>query len=264
MPNEGAKTMSNQLPFPHEAPSKGGSRPSAWNDGWKRSVLLAGLLLILALAYTASREARAATYKWVDEKGIVHYSDKMPPDAVNRAHVELDRQGRQVTKIDRALTPEEIRARAADADRQRQEAKEQEIVARRDRALLASYTREEDLDLARARALTTIDGQMQSARVYAAALTKRQQELNDLKQASGSKGAPPAVERELESVDSELAKTNALIEAKRQESLGVAAKYDTDKQRWRTLKANADAAAGTISTPSGGATATVLPTSTMR
>jgi hypothetical protein len=257
--------MSNNLRFQDDHPPKGESRPSVWNDGWKRSILLAGLLLVLALAYTASRETHAATYKWVDEKGIVHYSDKMPPDAVNRAHVELDRQGRQVTKIDRAATPEEIRARAAEADRQRQEAKEQEVVARRDRALLASYTREEDLDLARTRALTTIDGQMQSARVYQAALTKRQQELNDQKQSYGSKAAPPAVERELESVESELAKTNALIEAKKQESLGVAAKYDTDKQRWRTLKANADAAAGTVSTTqTGGAPATVLPTSAMR
>jgi len=257
--------MTNHLRFQHGHPPKGESRPSAWNDGWKRSVLLAGLLLVLALAYTASREAHAATYKWVDEKGIVHYSDKMPPDAVNRAHVELDRQGRQVTKIDRAATPEEIRARAAEADRQRQEAKEQEVVARRDRALLASYTREEDLDLARSRALTTIDGQMQSARVYQSALAKRQQELNDQKQSYGSKGVPPAVERELESLDSELAKTNALIEAKKQESLGVAAKYDTDKQRWRTLKANADAAAGTVSTTqTGGTAATVLPTSAMR
>jgi Domain of unknown function (DUF4124) len=257
--------MNNHLPFPHDHPPKDESRSSAWNDGWKRSILLAGLLLVLALAYSASRDAHAATYKWVDDKGIVHYSDKMPPDAVNRAHVELDRQGRQVTKIDRASTPEEIRARAANVDRQRQEAKEQEIVARRDRALLASYTREEDLDLARARALTTIDGQMQSARVYAAALTKRQQELNEIKQANGSKGTTPAVERELESVDAELAKTNALIEAKKQESLGVAAKYDMDKQRWRTLKSNSDAAAGTVSaTQTGGATATVLPTSAMR
>src|ERR1043166_6113245 len=111
--------MSNHLPFPHDHPPKDESRLSARNDGWKRSILLAGLLLILALAYTASREAHAATYKWIDDKGIVHYSDKMPPDAVNKAHVELDRQGRQVTKIDRAATPEEIRARAAEADRQR-------------------------------------------------------------------------------------------------------------------------------------------------
>ena len=257
--------MSRHTPYPQDGQTKSAAREPVSDDGWKRSLLLAGLLLFLALSYAASRDAHGATYKWVDAKGIIHYSDKMPPDAVNRAHVELDRQGRQVKKVDPALTADEVRAKAADAERQKQEAKEQEVLARRDRALLASYTREEELDVARTRALTTIDGQMQSARVYAAALAKRQEELNEKKQSYGSKGAPPAVERELESVDSELAKTNALIEAKKQESLSVAAKYDTDKQRWRMLKSKADAAAGTVATTqSNSPTLNVVPTSAMR
>ena len=257
--------MSRHTPYPQDGHPNSAARGPISDSGWKRSVLLAGLLLLLALAYAASRDAHGATYKWVDEKGIIHYSDKMPPDAVNRAHVELDRQGRQFKKVDPALTADEVRAKAADVERQKQEAKEQEVLARRDRALLASYTREEDLDVARTRALTTIDGQMQSARVYAAALAKRQEELNEKKQTYGSKGAPPAVERELESVDSELAKTNALIEAKKQESLGVAAKYDTDKQRWRMLKSKADAAAGTVATTqTTGPSVNVVPTSAMR
>jgi len=237
---------------------------SASRNDWKRSVVLAVVLLLLALAYTASRDAHAVTYKWVDDKGIVHYADKMPAEAVNRGHVELDRQGVQFKKTDRALTPDEVRARADDTERQRQEAKEREVLARRDRALLASYTREEDLDLARQRALTTIDGQMQSARVYAAALVKRQQEILEKKQTYGNKPVPAVLDRELESVEGELAKTNALVEAKKQESLGVATKYDTDKQRWRMLRANADLA-GTIATSqSSGSAVNVLPTSAIR
>lgn len=239
-------------------------RMSASHGDWKRSVILAVVLLLLALAYTASRDAHAVTYKWVDDKGIVHYADKMPTDAVNRGHVELDRQGIQFKKTDRALTADEVRARADDVERQRQEAKEREVLARRDRALLASYTREEDLDLARQRALTTIDGQMQSARVYAAALVKRQQEIIEKKQTYGNKPVPPVLDRELESVEAELVKTNALIETKKQESLGVAAKYDADKQRWRMLRANADLA-GTIATSqTSGSAVNVLPTSAAR
>jgi Domain of unknown function (DUF4124) len=244
--------------------TKNDAPASPSRNDWKRSVLLAAVLLLLALVYTASRDAHAVTYKWVDDKGIVHYSDKIPADAVNRGHVELDKQGVHVKKTDAALTPEQLRVRAADAERQRQEAKEREVLARRDRALLASYTREEDLDVARQRALTTIDGQMQSARVYAAALVKRQQEILEKKQTAGNKGAPAALERELESVEAELAKTNALIETKKQESLSVATKYDIDKQRWRMLRANADLP-GTIATSqAGGSAVNVLPTSAAR
>ena len=77
--------MSRHTPYPQDGQPNSAARGPISDDGWKRSVLLAGLLLFLALAYAAARDAHGATYKWVDEKGIIHYSDKMPPDAVNRA-----------------------------------------------------------------------------------------------------------------------------------------------------------------------------------
>src|SRR5882724_3796899 len=124
------------------------SRPRAARRGeeWKRALPAIGLLLALTLAVVASRDAHSATYKWVDDKGIVHYADKMPADAVNRGHIEFDRQGIAIRKTDPALTPEQVRARAAEVERQAQAAKEREETARRDRALLASYTREDDID----------------------------------------------------------------------------------------------------------------------
>jgi len=256
--------MNTDSQYPQVERAKNDAPASPSRNDWRRSVLLAGVLLLLALAYTASRDAHAVTYKWVDDKGIVHYSDKMPADAVNRGHVELDKQGVHLKKTDAALTPEELRVRAADVERQRQEAKEREVLARRDRALLASYTREEDLDLARQRALTTIDGQMQSARVYAAALVKRQQEILEKKPTAGNKGAPSALERELENVEAELTKTNALIETKKQESIGVATKYDIDKQRWRMLHVNAELAGSIATSQVGGNAVNVLPTSATR
>jgi hypothetical protein len=51
-------------------------------------------------------------------------------------------------------------------------------------------------------------------------------------------------------VASELAKTNTLMEAKKQESLVVAARYDADKRRWRELQALPEASAS--ATPKSG------------
>ena len=53
-------------------------------------------------------QARAATYKWVDEKGVTHYTDKMPTEAAGKGSTVLDKQARPVKKIDPALTPEQI------------------------------------------------------------------------------------------------------------------------------------------------------------
>ena len=51
------------------------------------------VLLLCLLAVLAGAAANAETYKLTDEKGRVQYTDRVPPDAVNRGMVELNKQG---------------------------------------------------------------------------------------------------------------------------------------------------------------------------
>lgn len=205
---------------------------------------LCGALALLALASLLSPHARATTYKWVDDKGEVHYTDQIPPEAVNKGNVVLDKQGRAVKKNDPALTPEQIKARADEEARQQQLAKDRELVERRDRALLATYTVESEIDLARKRALSTIDAQVQSSTAYSATLTKRKTELEGKIAALGSKTVPVVQERELTNITNELAKQADLIAAKQKEIIAVNARYDADKKRWKELRAATEAMSG--------------------
>jgi hypothetical protein len=202
---------------------------------------LAAAFVLLAAMALAAAPGRATTYKWVDEKGTVHYTDKIPPEAVNKGSTVLDKQARPLKKIDPALTPEQLRARETEEEQKRANAKQQEETARRDRALISSYTTEAEIDLARTRSLTTIDSQLESARAYASQLTRRREDLDKRKAALGDKPLPPALERELEGTDSELAKQAKLIGQKERERAAVLARYESDKARWRELKAITDA-----------------------
>jgi hypothetical protein len=193
--------------------------------------------LVFAAALACATVAHGATYKWVDDKGVVHYSDKMPPEAIDKANVELNKQGVTIKRNDPAPTPEQKRAKAAEEERQKQLAKEREVVDRRDRALIQSYTNEDEIDLARSRALGTIEGQLQSAQAYSVQLAKRRQELDERRKAYGDKPVPAAIDRELEGIASELAKQDAIIAEKKRETAVVVARYDADKQRWRELRA---------------------------
>ena len=47
----------------------------------------------LCSALMPRRTPRGATYKWVDDQGVVHYTDKMPPEAINKGSIELNKQG---------------------------------------------------------------------------------------------------------------------------------------------------------------------------
>jgi len=181
--------------------------------------------LAAALALCGAGSAAAATYKWVDDQGVVHYSDKVPPEAVSNGATVLDKQGRPTKKIEPAPTPEQVKAKAAAEEQQRALAKSLEDQARKDRALMQSYTTEEEIDVARNRALSTIDTQVKAAQAYSADLTRQQQNLKKKKASYGDKPVPIEVERELNTVDVELSRLTA-----------VNAKYDTDKKRWEEIK----------------------------
>ncbi|MEP7328433.1 MAG: DUF4124 domain-containing protein [Betaproteobacteria bacterium] len=224
------------------------ARPTA------RSVRI--FLLALIVVGTCIPGVQAATYKWTDEKGVVHYTDKIPPEAINKGNVEINKQGVTVKKTDPAMTQEQRRAREVEEERARMLAKEREIVERRDKALLSTYTMESEIDLARTRALNTIDAQIQSANSYTALLNKRKVELEARRTALGDKPMPAALDRELSNINVTLTGQAELIATKHKEMMAVTARYDLDKRRWQELRA-----AGEVN-PRG--SANVVPTTTAK
>jgi Domain of unknown function (DUF4124) len=201
----------------------------------------------------------AATYKWVDDQGVVHYSDKLPPEAINKGSVELNKQGVPVKRTDPALSPEQRRVHDAEEERARQAARIREEIQRKDRALLQSYTNESEIELSKKRALGTIEGQMQSAQAFTVTLNKRKQEIMTRIASFGDKPKPASLDTELTNVNDEIAKQEDLIATKRKESTAVTARYDADKKRWQELRtiAEADATAANSAGPT-------MPTSTKK
>jgi len=64
-----------------------------------------GALAFAALVALAPAAGAQKLYKWTDEKGVVHYTDKAPDPG--RAGTVLDTQGRPVSRIEGAATPEQ-------------------------------------------------------------------------------------------------------------------------------------------------------------
>ena len=219
-----------------------------------RNALRNGTAIAVA-AVCSSAMAQAAsstTYKWVDDKGVVHYTDKIPPEAINKGSVQLDKQGVTVKRIEPALTPEQRRVKAEEEARASQLSKERELVDRRDRALLSTYTMESEIDLARRRALSTIEQQIQSSSAYSIQLNKRKGELEARKAALNGQPAPMVLDRELTNINIELEKQADLVAARQKDVILVNARYDADKKRWRELRAATEAqmTGAATSTPS--------------
>ncbi len=211
--------------------------------------------LVCALA---SGAALAAMYKWVDDKGVVHYSDQIPPEAVNKGSTQINKEGYTVKKVD-PVTPEQVKAREQEAAQKRaaasREKADEEVERRRDRAVLDSYTTEADIDLAKSRSVKTLQSALQSAQAYSAQLTKRKSELLARKETFAGKPVPADIERELAANDAELARQSALITQKQAQLQEVVAKYDADKERWHALNGGTETAAAPAAAASAPAAA---------
>ena len=203
---------------------------------WRRAIPLLCLLMVMA------RDASAEMYKWVDEKGVTQYGDRLPPEYSQKANTKLNKRGVETKKTERAMTPAEIKARDDEAERLKQEeikAKEQK---RLDEIMLATYANESEIDLVRDRSLGPFDGKTLAARErikylrpLLADLTKQ---MAPYQSAAGpKKTAPPRLAKEFDAKKKEISDLERSIKNLETDKAGVVTKYSQAKQRFREIAA---------------------------
>lgn len=188
-------------------------------------------LLLAALPVQAG-----SLYKWVDEKGQVQYGDKPPqPQDMKKGSMEqLNRRGMVVKKIDPVLSEEQ---RAAEAQKKAQEEQDAEK-RRRDNALLKSYTKPEEVDLLRDRALEVIDGEIKSYVVQRKNIENHIDKINERMNffQKRKKPVPADLLDERRREEENLLRIKEHIQSKEQEKVSVRSKAADDKNRLMELK----------------------------
>ncbi|MCL2872556.1 MAG: DUF4124 domain-containing protein [Betaproteobacteria bacterium] len=187
----------------------------------------------VAAAPAAQSSGSSKMYKWVDDQGVVHYSDKAPMDAGNHEQTVLDKQARSVKKIE-AVNPTQKPRKLSDEEvaQQQREQEEKNNAERQDKALMTSYLSEGDIDLARDRDLSALDAQIEATKVV---LTQQQTRRKELLTRKEKGGVLP--QGELETLEGEIATRNGSIDRALHEKENLTAKYEQRKIRWRELKA---------------------------
>ncbi len=195
--------------------------------------ILATFLLMLSTGLV-----QAATYRWVDADGKVHYGDVMPSRQSGLGHQELDKQGRVVKDLPRTLlTPEERRRRAEEAEAREDQLQRVEEQQRRDRALLSTYANTGEIDLARDRAMVlenlNLNG-LQSRMDTSA--TKLAFANSQLARYRNARATEPANFLQLrEEALAELAQVSELIRQREKSINDLKQRFETDKARFLEL-----------------------------
>ncbi len=195
-----------------------------------RLIAIAALLAALPLA------SEAETYRCIAKDGKRYYGSIIPAECQGRPVELLNAQGLVVKRIDPEGAEKERLAKEAGEARKRQEESAARETARRNQALLATYTSEKDIDDARARALAEntkatqlVESRLESLRSQHAGYEK------DLESYKG-KGEPPAILREnLKVVEADLQAQQQLLDVKKREVEAINARYDDDKKRYSAL-----------------------------
>jgi len=176
-----------------------------------------------------------AAYRWVDEQGVVHYGDSIPPQYAEKAHELLNKQGVQVGHEDAQKTPEQLA----------EEAREQAEALKRkqhDSFLVTTYTSVKDIESLRDTRLDQLQGQRVAAEAYVdnlhsrlVALQNRAKFFRPYSPRADARRMPDDLAEDLVRTLNELHTQSNALTVKNEEVSAVRAQFQSDIERYREL-----------------------------
>mgnify|MGYP001819192981 FL=1 len=191
------------------------------------------LLIFVAVAQLAS----AKMYRWTDEEGNTHYSDKIPGDAIKGSHALINKRGLTVDTRGAATTDEEY-ARNLELKRlQAEQQKELERQRAKDQVLLKTFRSEDDIILSRDGKLSTYDTQIRLAYNNIQRLKKRlgQQQQYAAKIERKGKKIDAKTLRGIENTHQEIKNNYEIILRQEHDKERIEKRYADDLKRFRQL-----------------------------
>jgi hypothetical protein len=206
-----------------------------------RDILLNLMALCAATAATAASSpstlSPSQTYRWTDDKGVVHYGDSVPSEYAGKERSVLNGQGVEVQHVEGHKSGAEAvqQNKAEELARQR---------AQHDQTLLSTYVSAKDIEALRDERMAQLDGQLKASSTYIESLATRlgglQERAMQFKPYSSEPNArrmPDELAEELVRTANEARNQRKALEAKRGEEADMRLQFEADIQRFRELTA---------------------------
>ena len=203
-----------------------------------------GTVALLALCgYLNSAEA--AIKCWTNKEGVRECGNAVPPEYAQQAHEEKSTSGMTIKRTERSKTPEELAAARAEQEALAKKQAEIDAIAHKqaaaDKVLLATFSSEDDLVLARDGQISNVESQKKLAE---SRITKLQKSLDQLISKAAdrerrSQRVPSEISKEIANLRGQIADQKKFIVAKDADALKLKEKFEIDLARFRKLKAKA-------------------------
>ena len=211
---------------------------------WLRLIAAGYALACVSLATAGSNDSKApVVYRWVDEHGVVHYGDTVPPQYAQQEASVLNRHGVEVGRVSAEKSPQELEAATREQEEQRKQKQHDDF-------LLATYTSVEDIEQLRDERLRQLKGQRVAAEQYIAGLHERLLGLQarailfkPYSTSSQARRLPDDVAEQLVRTLNEMRTQRTALAVKDQQESAVREQFQADIDRYRELRSASTAAA---------------------
>jgi hypothetical protein len=227
-----AQALENARRSPHNI-----ARPSPQDMRLKNTACVLCVVLTASLAFTAGAGATGRTlYKWVDEQGVTHYGDRIPPEyAAQEQHV-INSQGVEINRLEAQKTAEQMAAE----DQKKQDAEQRQ---NRDRNLLSTYASVQEIERLRDQRLGLITDQIKVTSQFLEVLNGKLKKLRinsmHFKPYSNDPNAPAMpdqVAEDLVRVGNDIHTQEHNLREKTTEETTVSNQFESDISRFKELK----------------------------
>ena len=200
--------------------------------------IFSACLVLIVVAFSTTAEAKL--YKWVDDKGVTHYGEVIPPEYTNKSNALLSDQGRLIKKNEE-INIKDQRANEEDETKKRIDNEAKLEQSRKDKALQNTFSSEKEIDLARDRNLHQVESLISSIqslqKAALARLKNYQQEAEERKRAG--KKLHASLQADITESENKLAKLQLDLVKAQEKAAAVKASYESDKMRFRELSGSA-------------------------
>ncbi len=203
---------------------------------------MSSLLLVAALAATTAFAAAKptpgsgkTTYRWVDDQGVVHYGDQIPPQYAGKDREIMNPQGVPVGHVDGQKSPDQLAAEA----RARAEVIKQK---QHDSFLITTYTSVKDIEALRDARLEQLKAQRTAGQQYIeglrarlGALQARAMTFRPYSASAGARPMPDDVAEDLVRTLNEVHTQTSALANQGEEEATLRAQFQADIERYREL-----------------------------
>jgi hypothetical protein len=198
--------------------------------------ILCAVTLLASPGFAAGATNGRTLYKWVDEQGVIHYGDHIPPEYAGQEQHVMNSQGIEINRLEAQKSPEALAAeelKKAEAEQSKN----------RDRNLLNTYASVQEIERLRDQRVTLLTDQIKVTSQFLEVLNGKLKKLRvssmHFKPYNSDPGAPAMpdqIAEDLVRVGNDIRTQEQNLREKRSEETIMSKQFDSDIARFKELK----------------------------